>query len=128
MKFNFYKMLQYFVVIICFGLIINIVFQEKEIVKILFKLDFYKFFPAIIFSIFITLLFSQLIYKTLLATTDINISPKSWLYIFLNSQFLDTIPFAGFLYKGLKLKKFNLNYEYFLYSYLLCPFHPYNRI
>ncbi len=118
MKSNIYKILQYLVVIICLALICNIILKEKEIVKILFKIDFYKFFPAVVLSMFITLFFSQLIYKTLTLTTDIKISSRNWLYIFLNSQFLDTIPFAGFLYKALRLKKFNLEYKYFLYSYL----------
>ncbi len=118
MKSNIYKLFQYVVIILCLALISKIILQEKEIVKILFRLDFYKFLPAILFSMFITLFFSQLIYNTLLLTTDIKIDQRNWLYIFLNSQFLDTIPFAGFFYKALKLNKFNLDYKYFLYSYL----------
>lgn len=117
MKKTIYKILQYLVVIICLSLIAKIILDEQEISKILFSVNFYKFLPSIILSIFITLFFSQLIYRVLLQTTQINISTRKWLYIFLNSQFLDTIPFAGFFYKALRLKKYNLDFKYFLYSY-----------
>ena len=31
---------------------------------------------------------------------------------------MDTIPFAGFFYKAIRLKKYNLDFKFFLYSYL----------
>ena len=93
-------------------------FEEEEIKNILINLNFYKFLPCILISVFITLFYSQLIFNIILLTTKIKISSRKWLYIFLNSQFLDTIPFAGFFYKAIRLKKYNLEYKYFLYSYL----------
>ena len=117
-KKNFYKSFQITVVIICLFLIFKIVFEEEQIKNILINLNFYKFLPCILISIFITLFYSQLIYNIILLTTKIEITSRKWLYIFLNSQFLDTIPFAGFFYKAIRLKKYNLDYKYFLYSYL----------
>lgn len=118
MKKNIYKFFQFLVVIICLGLIFKIIFEEKKFVEIFFNLNFYKIFPALFLSIFISLCYSQLIFKILLSTTKIKISLRRWLFIFFNSQFLDTIPFAGFFYKAVRLKKFNLNYSHFLFSYL----------
>ena len=118
MKKNIYKFFQFLVVIICFGLIFKIIFEEKKFLEIFFNLNFYKILPALFLSIFISLCFSQLIFKILVSTTKIKISLRRWLYIFFNSQFLDTIPFAGFFYKAVRLKKFNLNYSHFLFSYL----------
>ena len=118
MKKNIYKFFQFLVIIICLGLIVKIISEEKKFLEIFFNLNFYKIFPALFLSIFISLCFSQLIFKILLSTTKIKISPRRWLYIFFNSQFLDTIPFAGFFYKAVRLKKFNLNYSNFLFSYL----------
>ena len=46
-----------------------------------------------------------------------NINFKYWCHLTFNSQFLNTIPFLGFAYKGLKLKKKN-NINYFNYLYL----------
>ena len=118
MKKNIYKFFQFLVVIICLGLIFKIIFEEKKFLEIFFNLNFYKIFPALFLSIFISLCYSQLIFKILLSTTKIKISLRRWLFIFFNSQFLDTIPFAGFFYKAVRLKKFNLNYSHFLFSYL----------
>ena len=112
MKKNIYKFFQFLVVIICLGLIFKIIFEEKKFLEIFFNLNFYKIFPALF------LCYSQLIFKILLSTTKIKISLRRWLFIFFNSQFLDTIPFAGFFYKAVRLKKFNLNYSHFLFSYL----------
>tara|TARA_B100000963_G_scaffold357159_1_gene378733 strand:- start:1414 stop:2343 length:930 start_codon:yes stop_codon:yes gene_type:complete len=117
-KNNIYKSFQTIIVIICLLLIFKILFEEEEVKNILINLNFYKFLPCILISVFITLFYSQLIFNIILATTKIKISSRKWLYIFLNSQFLDTIPFAGFFYKAIRLKKYNLEYSYFLYSYL----------
>ena len=117
-KNNIYKSFQTIIIIICLLLIFKILFEEEEIKNILINLNFYKFLPCILISVFITLFYSQLIFNIILATTKIKISSRKWLYIFLNSQFLDTIPFAGFFYKAIRLKKYNLEYKYFLYSYL----------
>ncbi len=118
MKSNIFKSFQIIIVIICFSLILKIIFEEEQIKNILFNVNFYKFIPCILISIFITLFYSQLIFKTILLATKIQISSRKWLYIFLNSQFLDTIPFAGFVYKAIRLKKYNLDIKYFLFSYL----------
>ena len=91
--------------------------EEKEIHNIMFNIDIYKFFPAVIVSIFLVLVYSQMIFKLSRNTTNLKISKKNWIYIFLNSQFLDTIPFAGFIYKAVNLKKYNLEYKYFVFVY-----------
>ena len=119
MQKNFYKFLQYSVVLTCLSLIAKIIMDEREITQILVGVNFYKFIPAIFLSIFITLFFFLFLRKVLSFNTSIKITPRRWLYIFLNSQFLDTIPFAGFFYKALRLKQHNLDYKFFLYSYLL---------
>ena len=105
MKKNVYKLFQFTVVSICFFLIIKIISDEKKFVDIFFDLNFYKFLPSIFISIFISLLYSKLIFDILLSTTKIKIIYRSWIYVFFNSQFLDTIPFAGFFYKAVRLKK-----------------------
>ena len=63
--------------------------------------------------------YSQLILNILNLTTEIKISQRNWLYVFFNSQFLDIIPFTGFIYKAMRLKKFNLDYSHFFFSYVL---------
>ena len=118
MKNNLYKSFQLIVVIICLFLISKIILEEEQIKNILINIDFYKFFPCILISLFITLFYSQLIFNIIKLTTRIQITSRKWLYIFLNSQFLDTIPFAGFFYKAIRLKKYNLDYKFFLFSYL----------
>ncbi len=118
MKNNIYKSFQILVVAICLLLIFKIVFEEEQVKNILVNINIYKFLPCILVSIFITLFYSQLIFNVIRLTTKIQITSRKWLYIFLNSQFLDTIPFAGFFYKAIRLKKYNLDYKYFLFSYL----------
>ena len=118
-KKQIYKVFQYTVVIICLSLITKIIIEEEKFIEIFFNLNFYKFFPAIFLSFFITVCYSQLIFNILLSTTKIKISQRNWLYIFFNSQFLDIIPFTGFIYKAMRLKKFNLDYSQFAFSYIL---------
>ena len=117
MNKNFYKLIQYLFVTICFLIIFKTIKEEKEIHNIMFNIDIYKFFPAVIVSIFLVLVYSQMIFKLSRHTTSLKISKKKWIYIFLNSQFLDTIPFAGFIYKAVNLKKYNLEYKYFVFVY-----------
>ncbi len=118
MKINLYKSFQIIIVLICLFLIFKIIFEEEQIKNILINIDFYKFIPCVLISLFITLFYSQLIFNVIKLTTKIQITSRKWLYIFLNSQFLDTIPFAGFFYKAIRLKKHNLDYKFFLFSYL----------
>ena len=117
MNKNFYKLIQYLFITICFFIIFKTIKEEKEIHNIMFNIDIYKFFPAVIVSIFLVLVYSQMIFKLSRHTTNLKISKKKWVYIFLNSQFLDTIPFAGFIYKAVNLKKYNLEYKYFVFVY-----------
>lgn len=118
MKKKIYKFIQTLVILICLGLIAKIVLDEKKYLDIFFNLNFYNFFPSLFLSIFISISYSQLIFNILLSTTKVKISQRSWLFVFFNSQFLDTIPFAGFFYKAVRLKKFNLAYSQYLFSYL----------
>ena len=117
MNKNYYKLFQYLFIIICFLLITKTILEEKEIHNIMFNVDVYKFFPAVIISVFLILVYSQMIFRISKQTTSLDISKKKWIYIFLNSQFFDTVPFAGFIYKAVNLKKYKLEYKYFLFIY-----------
>jgi len=114
-----YKLLQIIIVLVCLVIISKIIIEEKKFLEIFLNLNFYKFLPTLILSFFITFCYSQLILNILNFTTEIKISQRKWLYIFFNSQFLDVIPFTGFIYKAMRLKKFNLDYSHFFFSYVL---------
>ena len=45
-------------------------------------------------------------------------SYENFKYIYFNSQLYNFIPFLGFFYRAFRLKKFNLSYSNYLYSYL----------
>ena len=109
-----YKLFQLIIVFVCLVIISQIIVEEKKFLEIFLNLNFYKFFPTLILSFFITLCYSQLILNILNLTTGIKISQRKWLYIFFNSQFLDIIPFTGFIYKAMRLKKFNLSFNYII--------------
>lgn len=114
----FYKFLQWSISIACLYIIFQILKNEGEYKQILYNKSFYNYLPSLVISIIIIFLFCLFIRKTLLLTTNLSIDIYSWSRIFLNSQFYNTIPFLGFVYRALKLKKYNLDFGNYIFSYL----------
>ena len=65
------------------------------------------------------IIYSKLILITLRHVCDLKILNRKWNLIYFNSQFLNSIPFLGILYRAKQLKNLNLSYDKFFAVYLM---------
>ena len=93
------------VIITCSAIIYLNIKNENLISEKLVDLEYQSFILCFIIGLIIMTLWSILIFNTLKGTVDLKINYKTWAKIFFNSQFYNLIPFAGFFYKGVQLKK-----------------------
>ena len=112
------NIIQLLISLVSFFLILKILKEENEYNKILLSSDFFSFIPAVIISVTLIFLYCFFIRGIIISTTPLQINKFRWAQIFLNSQFFNTIPYIGFFYRGLKLKKYDLDIGNYIYSYL----------
>ena len=110
--------LKLIVVLIC-SLIIYWNIKNENVISQTFKnIELKNSILPLVLGIIIMILWSILIFNTLKGTVDLKIKFQTWAKIFFNSQFYNFIPFAGFFYKGIQLKRYNISYKNYLFNYL----------
>ena len=112
---NYLKLL---VIIVCTAIIYFKIRNENIISQTLSNIDLKNSLLPLMLGIIIMTLWSSLIFNTLKGTVDLKIKFQTWTKIFFNSQFYNFIPFAGFFYKGVQLKRYNISYKNYLFNYL----------
>ena len=117
-----YRVIQSLIIILCFYLIIKKILAEDANLNIFSNLEPHLLILGIFFSAVVIFLYGSLVYKILKLLTNVKLKVRAWFYIFLNSQFLDSIPFTGFIYKAFRLKKIGLSYSNFFSSYIFIFF------
>ena len=117
-----YKAVQSSIIILCFYLIIKKILAEDANLSIFSNLEPHLLILGVFFSAIVIFLYGSLVYKILKLLTNVKLKVRAWFYIFLNSQFLDSIPFTGFIYKAFRLKKIGLSYSNFFSSYIFIFF------
>lgn len=107
------RVFKFVLIIICFFIIsYNI---ENNIKIFDFSNKSFKIFILILsLLIVITLLYSILHFITLKKITNFRATYNEWLYIFLNSQFLNSIPFLGIFYRAKALNNYKVTYLNFV--------------
>ena len=117
-----YRVVQSSIIILCFYLIIKKILAEDANLSIFSNLEPHLLILGVFFSTIVIFLYGSLVYKILKLLTNVKLKVRAWFYIFLNSQFLDSIPFTGFIYKAFRLKKIGLSYSNFFSSYIFIFF------
>ncbi len=110
--------IKFFVVIICVSIIYWNIKNENVISETLSKIEYKNFLIPLVLAVIIMTLWSNLIFNTLKGTVNLKINFQTWVKIFFNSQFYNFIPFAGFFYKGIQLKRYAIPYKEYLFNYL----------
>ena len=113
------KILKIFVILLCFYFIFKYFTDNNTVIQIITNADYLKISVVIIFSVFLIFFYSNLILVCLRKICNIKISKSRWYLIYFNSQFLNSIPFFGIIYRAVQLKKFDLSYDKFIGIYLM---------
>ena len=113
------KIFKIFVILLCFYFIFNYLLDNNTLIKIIINADYNKISFVIILSILLIFFYSNLIFVSLKKICNIKISKSRWYLIYFNSQFLNSIPFFGIIYRAVQLKKFDLSYDKFIGIYLM---------
>ena len=102
-------------ILICFGfLYYNLDFILIN--KILLNIRFDNLLPLIISFILYLFFYSLFVFKIYDYLFKSKLTFKSWLKIFINGNFLNSIPFFGFIYKGYRLKNYNISVKNYLFA------------
>lgn len=106
-------------VLVCLIFIYLNLRDNQNIIDSIFNFGLIKISKIILFCVLSILIYSKLILLTLRNICNLKISNNKWNLIYFNSQFLNSIPFFGILYRAKKLKNLDLSYEKFFAVYLL---------
>ena len=93
--------------------------ENQNIIYNVFNFGLIKVFKIIFISTLSILIYSKLILLTLRHVCNLKILNSKWNLIYFNSQFLNSIPFLGILYRAKQLKNLNLGYDKFFAVYLM---------
>ena len=110
---------KFLLIILCFVFIHFNLKESEDLLNNIFNFQLIKNLKIIIFCTFSIIIYSKLILITLRYVCNLEISNSKWNLIYFNSQFLNSIPFLGILYRAKKLKDLSLGYEKFFASYLM---------
>lgn len=116
MKLRIFK---YFIIIACLFFIYKYFQENEKIIEIISNVKYKNFFFIIFLSILLIFFYANIIFTTFRKLCNIQISKRKWLLIYFNSQFLNSIPLLGILYRANQLKKFQLNYDKFFGIYIM---------
>lgn len=108
-----------FLIVLCLIFIYFNLRENQSLIDEIFDLGLIKISKIIFFSTLSILIYSKLILITLRYICDLKILDRKWNLIYFNSQFLNSIPFLGILYRAKQLKNLSLGYEKFLAIYLV---------
>ena len=101
LKYSSY--IKFLTIIICISVIYFNIKNENIILDTIQNLKVEYIFIPLVLGIVLMILWSNLVYRTLVGSVNLKIKYKTWAKIFFNSQFYNLIPFAGFVYKGIQL-------------------------
>ena len=93
--------------------------ENQNIIDNILNFGLIKIFKIIFVCVLSILIYSKLILLTLRHICNLKISNSKWNLIYFNSQFLNSIPFLGILYRAKQLKNLNLGYDKFFAVYLM---------
>jgi hypothetical protein len=93
--------------------------DNQNLIYNIFNFGFIKILKIVLFCILSILIYSKLILITLRHICSLKISNRKWNLIYFNSQFLNSIPFLGILYRAKQLKSLSLSYDKFFAVYLM---------
>jgi hypothetical protein len=113
---TFFKLL---LIVSCLIFIYLNLSKNQDLVGNIYNFGFIKISKIIFFCILSILIYSKLILMTLRHICSLKIKNRKWNLIYFNSQFLNSIPFLGILYRAKQLKNLNLGYEKFFAVYLM---------
>ncbi len=109
---NFLKLL---VIVACFSfLYLNI---DKDLaLKVLLEINSDYILPSILFFLIYMMVYTIFIFKIYdyLYPSKLNLS--SWIKIFINGNFLNSIPLLGFVYKGYRLINYKISIKDYLFA------------
>ena len=110
---------KFFLIISCLIFIYLNLRGNQDIIVNIFNFGLIKIFKIILLCVLSILIYSKLILLTSRYLGNLKILNSKWNLIYFNSQFLNSIPFFGILYRAKQLKNLNLGYEKFFAIYLL---------
>jgi len=110
---------KFFLIISCLIFIYLNLRGNQDIIVNIFNFGLIKIFKIILLCVLSILIYSKLILLTTRYLGNLKILDSKWNLIYFNSQFLNSIPFFGILYRAKQLKNLNLGYEKFFAIYLL---------
>ena len=93
--------------------------ENQNIIDNILNFGLIKIFKIIFVCVLSILIYSKLILLTLRHICNLKILNSKWNLIYFNSQFLNSIPFLGILYRAKQLKNLNLGYDKFFAVYLM---------
>ena len=102
----------------CFFIYLNLK-ENQNLINNIFNFELSKILKIILFCILSIIIYSKLILMTLRHICNLKILNRKWRLIYFNSQFLNSIPFLGILYRAKQLKNLNLSYDKFFAVYLM---------
>jgi hypothetical protein len=109
------KIIKIILSLICFGfLYYNLDFDLiKSIIK---DINYSYLTPLLIFFSVYLLIYSLFIFKIYKSLFTSKLNLISWFKIFVNGNFLNSIPFVGFIYKGYRLKSYDISIKNYLFA------------
>jgi hypothetical protein len=110
---------KFFLIISCLIFIYLNLRGNQDIIDNIFNFGLIKIFKIILLCVLSILIYSKLILLTSRYLGNLKILNSKWNLIYFNSQFLNSIPFFGILYRAKQLKNLNLGYEKFFAIYLM---------
>lgn len=108
-----------FLIISCLFFIYLNLRENQNLIYNIFNFGFIKILKIVLFCILSIIIYSKLILITLRHICSLKISNRKWNLIYFNSQFLNSIPFLGILYRAKQLKSLSLGYDKFFAVYLM---------
>ena len=110
---------KFFLIISCLIFIYLNLRGNQDIIVNIFNFGLIKIFKIILLCVLSILIYSKLILLTTRYLGNLKILNSKWNLIYFNSQFLNSIPFLGILYRAKQLKNLNLGYDKFFAVYLM---------
>ena len=116
MKKNYLKnLIKIIIILVCFVFVfVNL---DKDLVlKTLKSVNFNFVLTSLIFFLVYLFFYGLFIFKIFNYLFPERLNLISWFKIFINANFLNSIPFLGFVYKGYRLKNYKISIKNYLFA------------
>lgn len=116
MKKNFLiNIVKLLIIVFCFSFIfINL--DQNFILKTFKRINFDFIFPSILFVLIYFFCYGLFIFKIYDYLFPSKLRLSTWLKIFINGSFLNSIPLLGFAYKGYRLNNYKISVKDYLFA------------